>query len=245
MVQPVDPSEYLDRFLEHKSTPTANKYRSYLSRMLSWLRGKNIEVGDITYSTIDSFMDSLVVLGSTSKRLVWAIMSSFFKYLQRVAAVKENPCAGSCPVPPAAPPSRYLEKKDVVKLLESARSVGPRFYVTTKLLYGSGFRASELCGLRLCDVTRADKARYKLKTVGKGNRPRTVLLNTEMSNVLCRWLRIVERRGHAYVFPGRHSGTGISRTSLHRLVKKAAIKAGLPHVSAHALRYVMGTTPCV
>ena len=137
MVHPVDPSEYLDRFLVNKGALTASKHRSYLARMQSWFRGNGVELASITFSAIDSFMGSLVVLGSTSKRSVWAIVSSFFTYLQRVAVVTTNPCAGGCPISPVPPPSRYLEKKQVVKLLESAGSVGPRCYVSIKLLDGS------------------------------------------------------------------------------------------------------------
>jgi integrase/recombinase XerD len=205
--------------------------------LLCFLRAKDIGLKDATYAVCDTFIDSLVQLAASSKRFVWSILSSFFKYLQRVDVVGANPCAGGCPVQSEQPSSRHLEKLQVETLLEGAHRVSPRCYVTCKLLYGSGLRSAEMCNLRLDDVSDATGGRKKVTTVGKGRKKRTVTLNLEASGILERWAHVQERRGHTFVFQGRSPASGISTMTLHRMIKAAGKEANLRNVSAHWLRH--------
>ena len=73
-----DPSTLLTRFLQWKRAPTVDKCRSYLSRLLCFVRAKNIGLKDATYVVCDTFVDSLAQLASSSKRSIWSNLSSFF-----------------------------------------------------------------------------------------------------------------------------------------------------------------------
>jgi site-specific recombinase XerD len=54
-----------------------------------------------------------------------------------------------------------------------------------ELLYGSGVRVAELCGL---DLSRLDIARRLVVVIGKGNKERQVLMHDRCAEVLSRWV---------------------------------------------------------
>ena len=60
-----------------------------------------------------------------------------------------------------------------VKSVEEPTAVNIRDLALVEVLYGSGIRVSELCGLNLSDV---DRSRNTLNVIGKGNKQRVVPL---------------------------------------------------------------------
>lgn len=99
-----------------------------------------------------------------------------------------------------------------------------------EVLYGSGLRISEACGL---DVGDLDLDRATAKVLGKGGKPRTVLLSTQAVQALRVYL---QWRREGPVFRNTNDQRLIPRCA-RKLVAKYAQKAGLPHSSPHTLRH--------
>jgi integrase/recombinase XerD len=128
---------------------------------------------------------------------------------------------------------RILEEREVAKLIDAAREGRDR--VLLKLLYVSGVRVSEVCGLKWCDaVPRAEGG--QITVFGKGGKTRTVLLKPKF------WQQLMAIRGNASIvnpiFPSRKGGGPLDPSQVRRIVYAAAKKAGLERkVSPHWMRH--------
>ena len=128
---------------------------------------------------------------------------------------------------------RILEESEVARLIEAAPEGRDR--VLVKLLYVSGVRVSELCGLKWCD-TLARQEGGQITVFGKGGKTRTVLLKAKV------WQQILSIRGQAGavdpVFPSRKGGGALDVSQVRRIVYAAANTAGLEQkVSPHWMRH--------
>ena len=110
----------------------------------------------------------------------------------------------------------------------------PRNRVLLTLLYAAGLRISEVVGLVWRDCAPRDDA-GQITVFGKGGKTRVVLLPAST------WRALGTLRAGAAadapVFESRKGGA-LDPSSVHRVVKAAAERAGLdPAVSAHWLRH--------
>ena len=128
---------------------------------------------------------------------------------------------------------RILEESEVVKLIDAAPAGRNRMLL--KLLYVSGIRVSELCGLKWCDaVPRTDGG--QITVFGKGGKTRTILLKPKS------WAQLLSIRGDAgpvdAMFRSRKSGGHLDASQVRRIVYAAAKQAGLEQkVSPHWMRH--------
>lgn len=112
-----------------------------------------------------------------------------------------------------------------------------------ELLYATGVRVAELCGLDLDDV---DPGRRALRVVGKGNRERTVVYGVPAAAALVRWLEIgrptlIRDGSPPAVLLGARGGRldpRIAREVVHRAV---AAVPGAPDIGPHGLRHAAAT----
>ena len=111
-----------------------------------------------------------------------------------------------------------------------------------EMLYATGVRVSELCGL---DRTDVDDARRVIRVFGKGAKERAVPYGVPAQRALDAWLRDGRPRlagpasGEA-LFLGTRGGR-VQQTVVRRIVAAAAQRAGLPHTSPHDLRHSAAT----
>jgi integrase/recombinase XerD len=128
---------------------------------------------------------------------------------------------------------RILEESEVAKLIEAAPDGRDR--VLLKLLYVSGVRVSELCGLKWCDAVPRQEG-GQITVFGKRGKTRTVLLKPKS------WTQLMSIRGNAAaidpIFPSRKGGGHLDSSQVRRIVYSATKKAGLEQkVSPHWLRH--------
>nr|WP_319458864.1 tyrosine recombinase XerC [Micromonospora sp. RTP1Z1] len=117
-----------------------------------------------------------------------------------------------------------------------------RDQVLLELLYGTGIRISEACGLGLADV---DHGRRVVRVLGKGGRERAVPYGVPAQRALDAWLG---RGRPALAGPGSGSalllgarGGRLNPTTARRIVAGYAERAGLPRTSPHGLRHSAAT----
>jgi integrase/recombinase XerD len=137
-------------------------------------------------------------------------------------------------------------KQQVLRLLEAPSPQEP-FYLRDKalleLLYATGVRASELAGLKTTDVNL--DIGY-LRCLGKGSKERVIPVGKIAIRATLDYLRdlrpkLAKPRSQAFLLLSR-TGRPLSRIEIWRLVKKYAVRAGMPrNVTVHTLRHCFAT----
>jgi integrase/recombinase XerC len=120
---------------------------------------------------------------------------------------------------------------------------GLRDRLIVELLYATGIRVSELCGLDIDDV---DTERRLLRVLGKGNKQRTVPFGAPASSALTAWLSegrpalATAASGPALLLGARGGRLDPrqARTVVHQTV--AAVD-GAPDIGPHGLRHSAAT----
>jgi integrase/recombinase XerC len=160
--------------------------------------------------------------------------------------------SGRCPTDVGAPLASPRAHRDLPSVLRAEQAAG--LVVTTtdphrvrdravlELLYATGVRVSELCGLDLADV---DAGRRVVRVLGKGAKERTVPYGIPAQQALDDWLRdgrpgLAQTHSGTALFLGARGGR-LQQTVVRRIVAAAAQAAGLPHTSPHDLRHSAAT----
>jgi len=193
---------------------------------------------------------------TTARKL--ASMRSFFRFLEREERVQSNPFAG---LRPPKRPKRLpvvLSVDEVARLVDAparAASVagrkGPiaawdsyaflRDTALLEVLYSTGARVSEVCGLNDGDV---DLISGVIKVRGKGKKERLCPLGGPAFRALRAMLKAeptFERKDGRPVFLSVR-GTAMTPRSVERMIKKYLPAAGLGGgISPHTLRHSFAT----
>lgn len=112
-----------------------------------------------------------------------------------------------------------------------------------ELLYATGIRVSELCGLDIDDV---DRSRRVLQVLGKGNKQRTVPYGEPAEDALTAWLDIgrpalaIPASGPALLLGARGARLDQrqARTVVHQTMSAVD---GAPDIGPHGLRHSAAT----
>lgn len=137
----------------------------------------------------------------------------------------------------------FLTQNEIESLLNAANS-GPhaaRNYCLTLLCFIHGFRASEICRLRISDIDLRSKCIY-IHRLKKGFSTTHPLLNKEIQ-ALKRWLDIRDeypQSTNEWLFLSR-KGNPLSRQQFYQIISASGDQAGLPlEIHPHMLRHSCG-----
>jgi len=138
------------------------------------------------------------------------------------------------PTPKDTLAERILSSDEVRSIIDAENH--PRNKLILKVLFISGIRVSELCSL--CWKDLMDRSSGGQMTIyGKGSKTRTVLIPEPL------WSQLYDFRSSApddyYVFRGRKKNRQMHPTTVLKIVRKSAQKAGVhkavsPHFFRHA-----------
>lgn len=183
-----------------------------------------------------------------------AAVRVFFGWAHRTGLSPTNPAVSlrSPRVVRALPPA--LDQADAAAMLAAAIAAaesepGPvavRDVALLEVLYATGVRVAELCGLELRDI---DRDRRALRVLGKGRKERTVPVGVPALRALDRWLTegrpVLLQSGsgpvETAVFLGEQ-GRRIDPRVVRRVVHRAlGTVEGAPDLGPHGLRHAMAT----
>jgi integrase/recombinase XerC len=215
------------------------------------------ELSDISLADLRAWLASQLAGGATPATLQrrTASVRVFFRWALHGGMVSANPAESlrSPKLPKRLPPSLSHENVDqlMALMLErvaqdvSSSTVGvsaARDSALLEVLYATGVRVSEVCGLDLPDI---DFDHRVLHVVGKGNKARSVPIGVPAIRALETWLAVrdnwtTEGSGPA-VFLGERGGRLDPRVA--RRVVHAALAAvpDAPDLGPHGLRHAMAT----
>ena len=223
--------QLISLWISQKATTTQQTYSMVVQQLFSFTGKplKEIKLDDLTL-WLESFRLRQVAIPTLNNKL--AAIKSLFSFGVKTGYLQSNPAALIKTLKPKdALNERMLQEDEVIRLLNSASS--QRDSILLKLLYSLGLRVSELIGLNWTDFKETN-AGITVTVFGKGSKTRSLLLPQPLWAELQQLPRNEKTKA---VFLSRF-GNRLDRHAVHRLVKKAAEKAGInPHTSAHWLRH--------
>jgi integrase/recombinase XerC len=245
----------VDDFARHLSgvdNRSVHTTRAYVADIVSLLdhatRMGCTAPGDLDLVALRSWLAKLRTLGAARTSLARRAASArtFSAWAHRAGLLATDVGA------PLASPKAHRELPTVLRADQAAELVmapgdeaSPvllRDRALLELLYGTGVRVSELCGLDLGDV---DHARRVVRVFGKGGKERSVPYGLPAQQSLDNWLRLgrpsltATGGGDALLVGAR--GGRLQPTMARRIVSGYARSAGLPQTSPHALRHSAAT----
>ena len=267
---------FLNSFLDYtatilnKSQNTVKEYNYDLNTFLKYIlyhfkmtdekdlkqisiRNMSLEtVSKITLDDIHSFLFYLTnkysSKAATRARKVSSIRV-FFNYLCNKAGLIEKNPAQNLETPKLDKRiPKYLTLDDSKKLLEAVNDMDDRNkerdYAIITLFLNCGMRLSELVGINIKDINFNDQ---KLNVIGKGNKERTIYLNSACMNAVNKYLAVRPHDNVKYdskdaLFLSERRER-ISNRTVQYIVKQELKRAGLDtnKYSVHKLRHTAAT----
>lgn len=204
-------------------------------RFLLFLETRKKGLRQINIEDLQDFADTISYLKQTSKRAVLNAVKSLLSFAYHTGYRVIN--AGAFIRLPKVETNLAYKILSVEKIMRIiiAASDNLRDHTMLRLLYSSGCRASELCGLTWHDIQDKENGKGQIAIMGKGTKPRNVLLPADVYQQL-KSLRIVNpytgdlAPDEAPIFVsrggGQKAGGGhLDPSQVHRIVEKYAVMA--------------------
>jgi integrase/recombinase XerC len=232
------------------SDGTKTNYQSDLLQILSYLaqQGLDLEPADLTPDHVRAYLawskDSQKHSAAIRARRI-AALKHFYRFLVENKHIDSDPIAvvrvGK--LPKTLPrPLAEAEMRRLLDAPDSATPQGLRDRAAMELIYGSGLRISELCGLNFASLDLKNENGPMLRVLGKGRKTRLVPLSRASLLAVAEYL---QKRGAGEpkdpLFLGDRGGRLVPRI-LQLNLKKYLIKANLdPDYTPHKLRHSFAT----
>jgi integrase/recombinase XerC len=242
---PIPMREAVDDFARHLASVrnrSAHTVRAYVADVVSLL-DHAVRMGCATPDEIDitvlrSWLARLRTTGAARSSLARraAAARTFCAWAHQHDLLHADPGAGLASPRPHRDLPAVLRAEQATALVtapgEEAEPIILRDRATLELLYATGMRVSELCGLDLTDV---DHGRRVVRVMGKGAKERSVPYGLPAQHAIDRWLRY----GRPALAGAR--GGRLQPGVVRRVVARAARAAGLQHTGPHGLRHSAAT----
>ena len=234
VLAPVQTSDQqlIDLWLHGRCRNTSRGYRAEIGRLMGFT-GKSLR--ETTLADLQGYSDSLETasLEPATRRRMLASVKSVFSFGFKLSYLPFDTARPlRLPALRDELAERILEETQILRMLSLENH--PRNSVMLLLLYATGVRVSELCGLRWSDCcARGDGG--QVSVFGKGAKTRAILIPAGV------WRRLTALRGEkgadSPVFRSRKGGS-LHPSQVLRIVKKAAARAGIQaNVVVHSFRH--------
>jgi len=174
-----------------------------------------------------------------------AALRRYFQWLVRTGHLDVDPTIGLQVKGGDGRLPRVLDRRDLDVLLDGELPEDEpdwrrrRDDAVLEVLYGSGLRVGELCGLDLASI---DLDRAAVTVLGKGAKERRVPLSDPAVRALRAWLRVrgdvvppdvVSSRGHPVLF-GNERGRPLTPRDVRRIIDRRSPTPTHPHALRHS-----------
>ena len=232
----------------HLAANTIAAYGNDMRRFVAWVDQRSL--ADLKVQDLSSYVGTLqeenLAPSSISRNVV--AVRTFFKFLQLEGIVTDNPADLIATQKMWQRMPGVLTTRQVNDFLSSPKKSDKfwqRDVAMLEVLYATGCRASEVCTLRVRDLSMPQK---HLRCEGKGGKQRMVPLGGRAIAAIEIYLQdlrgeLAAKSPHQpeELFLSR-SGRPIDRVQLWRLVKLYAARVGIDDtISPHSLRHSFAT----
>lgn len=219
----------IELWLDGRPETTGEEYWRDVRQFLAFLGGKplaQVHLGDL-HAYRHALEEAALAPASVARKL--HTLKSLFSFAQSMGYLPLNVGrALTVRKGRSRLAERILTREQVLRLLVKAEG-HPRNYAIVRLLYATGIRVSECCGLEWRDVIeRMDGG--QITVLGKGGSERAIPISLDTLAALVR--QSSERRPSSPVFSSRGGGAGrggspLSRSQVWTIVEQAAVAADL------------------
>lgn len=214
-----------------------NKFKSY------W--AKRDQAGLPVASDLGAYLDALYATGLSSRTVAHHLstLRNFYRFLLREGRVAEDATRFLHAPKQWRNLPKYLTREQVERVLAEPKPELPRESrdrAMIEVLYASGLRVSELCGLKLSD---ANLSLGYLRVTGKGSKTRMVPLGQKAQNAIREYLdcpraQLLRTRPSPYLFVTARGGPP-TRQAFWKRLNFYALRANIhvpltPHVLRHS-----------
>jgi len=240
------------------SRNTLASYRSDLMLFATWLESESAKalggpasIVGAGETAINGYLAHLNArpggIKSTSQRRLMATLRRCYRWLLDQGRIQADPLLNIDKPRPIQRFPKTLSEKQVEELLNAPDAdtpLGLRDRAMFELLYATGLRVSELVGVRLFEISLNDNV---VRVMGKGSKERLVPLGQIAADWLQRYIagartELLKHHVSDAVFVTTR-GSGMTRQMFWTLVKKYAVRVGIPRgrISPHVLRHAFAT----
>lgn len=236
------------------SEHTARAYVGDLEKLAAFL-GTETPIDDVlraaTLEDLRSWLAHMAAEGKSRTTLArrGASARSFFAWAHDEGLIASNPAVRLASARPAHTLPEVLSIPDVLSLLRVAQlraddgdPIHVRDWAMAELLYATGMRVGELCGIDLGDVDLDERL---VRVTGKGDKQRMIPFGVPAVGAIQAWLghgrpMCIEARTDSALFLGRR-GSRVDQRQVREAIHQLAAFAGVPDVAPHALRHSAAT----
>ena len=215
---------------------TENTIHYYMGTLRRFFGEINQRLEEITsdqiryYLAIRSTRDKL---SKTSQDNELRVLKSFFKWCSGEDYIERNPTENIKAVKKEKRIKRPFSETELELIRENAKSKRDRAIV--EVLYSTGVRVSELCGIDIGDI-----ANDEIVVFGKGEKERSVYLNARAKIAISVYLK-TRNDGESALFVGQRTKKRLNKGGVERLIRELGEKAGVPNCHPHRFRRTAGT----
>ncbi len=245
VTHPVGAAWHLDGFTASLTRSAANTvlaYRRDLEAFVAWAEAQGVTgPGDVDRLVLRRYMASLASAGA-AKRTAARKASSlrrYFAHLRREGVVAADPTTSLRAPSGEGRLPRVLDHADVEVLLEGPAPEDEPAWRRTRddavleLLYGSGLRVAELCGL---SVDSIDLGGAVVSVWGKGSKQRRVPLGEPAVDAVRAWMAVradvLPPEAGAVLF-GNERGRPLAPRDVRRILDRRSPSPTHPHALRH------------
>lgn len=215
---------------------TENTIHYYMGTLRRFFNEINQRMEEITadqiryYLAVRSTRDKL---SKTSQDNELRVLKSFFKWCSGEEYIKRNPTENIKAVKKEKRIKRPFTETELELIREKAENKRDRAMV--EVLYSTGVRVSELCGMNTKDIENDE-----IIVFGKGEKERTVYLNARAKIAVSEYLAGRADSDPA-LFVGKRTGKRLNKGSVEKIIRDIGKKAGVQNCHPHRFRRTAGT----
>lgn len=240
---------HLDEFqasLTSVSIATVRAYRSDVDQFVEWVSRQDInDPAEVNRTLLRRYIAAMTTRKLARRTIARkaSALRRYFLWMVRSGHLSSDPSAGLHAPGASGRLPRVLRDDELIQVLDNPPgttandppAIRSRDDAVLELLYGSGLRVSEVCGLRPEDL---DLARRRVTVWGKGDKQRVVPLSAPAVDALDQWLGHGRRVLATASSPSdavflNQKGTRLGTRDVRRLLDRRAPSPTHPHALRH------------
>ena len=230
------------------SANTVSAYRRDLVKFENHAKKRKLSLESVTRDDLVDFLSSLFRQKLESRTVARHLVTvrHFFRFLVMEKVIATDPTENIQSPKFAQTLPEFLSVDEVNRLLaqpDESTVAGLRDKAMIEILYSSGLRVSELCGLKIADIQMETGC---LRCIGKGNKERIVPMGRKALDIIKKYnaesrTEILGDKTSIYLFPSKR-GRPVNRFNFWKTLKIYGMRAGIQKkISPHTLRHSFAT----
>lgn len=250
MSEPLHQRDLVREFLSYiqvekgLSPNTLQSYARDLARLQGWAQKNGKQVEKLERKHLREWIAGMSREGLAPSSVARAVSAArgFFRFLMLDGHIKRHPAEDLHTPQRVSRLPQFLTEEEMERLLfapDIKTEVGVRDRALLEVMYATGLRVSEVCGLKTSDV---EMDAGLLTCHGKGSKQRRIPMGKSAVHWLQRYASVRKEMGSESL-PQLflHRGRTLTRQAAWAIIKTYAAQAGVPDISPHTLRHSFGT----